>query len=112
MDNVKILEVKQSIFASNDEQAAALALIENLQREDLHFLEEAEGYEKLMTQFNLTQEAMALRVGKKQSTIANKLRLLNLPPEIRTVLKEKQLTERHGRALLKLKNKEQEYLYA
>ena len=61
-----------------------------------------------MTQFNLTQEAMALRVGKKQSTIANKLRLLNLPPEIRTVLKEKQLTERHGRALLKLKNKEQQ----
>lgn len=58
-----------------------------------------------MTQFNLTQEAMALRVGKKQSTIANKLRLLNLSPEIRTVLKEKQLTERHGRALLKLKTK-------
>ena len=56
-----------------------------------------------MTQFKLTQEAMALRVGKKQSTIANKLRLLNLPPEIRNVLKEKQLTERHGRALLKLK---------
>ncbi len=90
------------------QQSAEIALIENLQREDLHYLEEAEGYEKLMTQFNLTQEAMALRVGKKQSTIANKLRLLNLPPEIRTVLKEKQLTERHGRALLKLKNKEQQ----
>ncbi len=90
------------------QQSAEIALIENLQREDLHYLEEAEGYEKLMMQFNLTQEAMALRVGKKQSTIANKLRLLNLPPEIRTVLKEKQLTERHGRALLKLKNKEQQ----
>lgn len=90
------------------QQSAEIALIENLQREDLHYLEEAEGYEKLMTQFNLTQEAMALRVGKKQSTIANKLRLLNLPPEIRNVLKEKQLTERHGRALLKLKNKEQQ----
>ena len=77
------------------QQSAEIALIENLQREDLHYLEEAEGYEKLMTQFNLTQEAMALRVGKKQSTIANKLRLLNLP-------------ERHGRALLKLKNKEQQ----
>ena len=79
------------------QQSAEIALIENLQREDLHYLEEAEGYEKL-----------ALRVGKKQSTIANKLRLLNLPPEIRNVLKEKQLTERHGRALLKLKNKEQQ----
>ena len=101
-------EVPVIIKDVTDEQAAALALIENLQREDLHYLEEAEGYEKLMTQFNLTQEAMALRVGKKQSTIANKLRLLNLPPEIRTVLKEKQLTERHGRALLKLKNIEQQ----
>lgn len=101
-------DVPVIVSSYTKQQSAEIALIENLQREDLHFLEEAEGYEKLMTQFNLTQEAMALRVGKKQSTIANKLRLLNLPPEIRTVLKEKQLTERHGRALLKLKNKEQQ----
>lgn len=91
-----------------DQQSAEIALIENLQREDLHFLEEAEGYEKLMTQFNLTQEAMAMRVGKKQSTIANKLRLLNLSPEIRELLKEAHLTERHGRALLKLKDSRQQ----
>ena len=96
-------DVPVIVSSYTKQQSAEIALIENLQREDLHYLEEAEGYEKLMTQFNLTQEAMALRVGKKQSTIANKLRLLNLPPEIRTVLKEKQLTERHGRALLKLK---------
>ena len=101
-------DVPVIVSSYTKQQSAEIALIENLQREDLHYLEEAEGYEKLMTQFNLTQEAMALRVGKKQSTIANKLRLLNLPPEIRTVLKEKQLTERHGRALLKLKNKEQQ----
>ena len=101
-------DVPVIVSSYTKQQSAEIALIENLQREDLHFLEEAEGYEKLMTQFNLTQEAMALRVGKKQSTIANKLRLLNLPPEIRNVLKEKQLTERHGRALLKLKNKEQQ----
>ena len=94
------------VSSYTEQQIAEIALIENLQREDLHFLEEAEGYEKLMTQFNLTQEAMAVRVGKKQSTIANKLRLLNLPLEIRNALKEAQLTERHGRALLKLKNSE------
>lgn len=101
-------DVPAIVSSYTKQQSAEIALIENLQREDLHYLEEAEGYETLMTQFNLTQEAMALRVGKKQSTIANKLRLLNLPSEIRTVLKEKQLTERHGRALLKLKNKEQQ----
>lgn len=101
-----LLDVPVIVSSYTEQQIAEIALIENLQREDLHFLEEAEGYEKLMTQFNLTQEAMAVRVGKKQSTIANKLRLLNLPPEIRNALKEAQLTERHGRALLKLKNSE------
>ena len=98
------------VIVSNytEQQIAEIALIENLQREDLHFFEEAEGYEKLMTQFSLTQEAMAMRVGKKQSTIANKLRLLNLPLEIRNAIKEAGLTERHGRALLKLKDREQQ----
>lgn len=84
------------------QQIAEIALIENLQREDLHYLEEAEGYEKLITQFHLTQESMASRVGKKQSTIANKLRILKLEPPIRALLKEHTLTERHARALLKL----------
>ena len=101
-----LLDVPVIVSSYTEQQIAEIALIENLQREDLHFLEEAEGYEKLMTQFNLTQEAMAVRVGKKQSTIANKLRLLNLPLEIRNALKEALLTERHGRALLKLKNSE------
>ena len=98
------------VIVSNytEQQIAEIALIENLQREDLHFFEEAEGYEKLMTQFSLTQEAMAMRVGKKQSTIANKLRLLNLPLEIRNAIKEAGLTERHGRALLKLKDRDQQ----
>ena len=95
-------EVPVIIKDVTDEQAAALALIENLQREDLHFLEEAEGYEQLMEQFHLTQEAMAARVGKKQSTIANKLRLLRLSPAVRKVLVDAGLSERHARALLKL----------
>lgn len=103
-----LADVPAIVSNYSDQQSAEIALIENLQRADLHFLEEAEGYEKLMTQFNLTQEAMAQRVGKKQSTIANKLRLLNLSSDIRNTLKDAQLTERHGRALLKLKNKEQQ----
>ncbi len=90
------------------QQIAEIAMIENLQRRDLHFLEEAEGYEKLMNTFHLTQESMAARVGKKQSTIANKLRLLRLSPEVRKVLWEGELTERHARALLKLDDGKQQ----
>ena len=88
------------------QQIAEIALIENLQRKDLHYLEEAEGYEKLLTTFHLTQEAMAIRVGKKQSTIANKLRLLKLPIFVRNVLHDSELTERHARVLLKLEDEE------
>ena len=82
----KLTEVPVIISDYTTQQIAEIALIENLQREDLHFLEEAEGYEQLMEQFHLTQEAMAARVGKKQSTIANKLRLLRLSPAVRKVL--------------------------
>jgi ParB family chromosome partitioning protein len=88
------------------QQIAEIALIENLQRKDLHYLEEAEGYEKLVSIFHLTQESMAIRVGKKQSTIANKLRLLRLPVSVRNKLHNSELTERHARALLKLENEE------
>lgn len=86
------------------QQIAEIALIENLQRKDLHYLEEAEGYEKLLNTFHLTQESMAVRVGKKQSTIANKLRLLRLPSSVRKMLHNSELTERHARELLKLKD--------
>lgn len=98
----KLTEVPVIISDYTTQQIAEIALIENLQREDLHFLEEAEGYEQLMEQFHLTQEAMAARVGKKQSTIANKLRLLRLSPAVRKVLVDAGLSERHARALLKL----------
>ena len=101
-------EVPVIVSKYTTQQIAEIALIENLQREDLHFLEEAEGYEQLMSQFNLTQEAMAARVGKKQSTIANKLRLLRLSPNVRKVLNEAELTERHARALLKLNTEEEQ----
>ena len=98
----ELTEVPVIISEYSSQQIAEIALIENLQREDLHFLEEAEGYEQLMDEFHLTQEAMSARVGKKQSTIANKLRLLRLSGEVRKLLVEKELSERHARALLKL----------
>lgn len=104
----KLQEVPVIISEYTSQQIAEIALIENLQREDLHFLEEAEGYEKLMEEFHLTQEAMAARVGKKQSTIANKLRLLRLSDRIRKILVEGGLTERHARALLKLEDEEKQ----
>ncbi len=100
----KLEEVPVIISEYTSQQIAEIALIENLQREDLHFLEEAEGYEQLMEQFHLTQEALAARVGKKQSTIANKQRLLRLSASIRKLLVEKNLSERHARALLRLED--------
>lgn len=99
-----LAEVPVIISDYTSQQIAEIALIENLQREDLHFLEEAEGYEQLMNEFHLTQEAMAARVGKKQSTIANKLRLLRLTGPVRKVLVDAGLSERHARALLKLED--------
>jgi len=85
-----------------DKEVAELAMIENLQREDLHFLEEAEGFQQLITSFGFTQDELAKRMGKNQSTIANKLRLLKLVPEVRAVVAKEKLTERHARSLLKI----------
>lgn len=87
-----------------DKEVAELAMIENLQREDLHFLEEAEGFQQLITSFGFTQEELAKRMGKNQSTIANKLRLLKLIPEVRAVVANEKLTERHARSLLKIED--------
>lgn len=101
-------EVPVIISEYTSQQIAEIALIENLQREDLNYIEEAEGYERLMQMFKLTQEAMAARVGKKQSTIANKLRLLRLGEQVREKLRAADLSERHARALLRLKTEEKQ----
>lgn len=85
-----------------EQDSAVIALIENLQREDLSFMEEAEGYHNLINDHGMTQEELAKKVGKKQSTIANKLRLLKLSNNIKKIVIENNLTERHARALLKL----------
>lgn len=92
------------VLSCDDEQSAVFALLENLQRADLGPFEEAEGIYKLITNFNLTQEMAAKRLGKKQSTIANKLRLLKFSPEERQKITEAGLTERHARALLRLQD--------
>lgn len=86
----------------NDSAMAAIALIENLQREDLDFFEEAKGYQRLLEDFKLTQEVLAQRIGKSQSTIANKMRLLKLTENIQAQLLQAGLSERHARALLRL----------
>lgn len=90
-----------------DESSAMMALIENLQREDLHYLEEAQCYQKLLETYGLTQEELANRLGKSQSSIANKLRLLKLSDEVKAAMTEKRLSERHARALLKLTDDKQ-----
>jgi len=92
----------------NDAETASVALIENLQREELSAIEEAYAYARLIELHNLTQEALAQRLGKGQSTIANKLRLLKLPEEVQQVLLQKKLTERHARALIPLKDPEKQ----
>jgi len=87
-----------------DEKSALFALLENLQREDLNFFEEAAAIQKMMTEFGLSQEDTARRLGKAQSTVSNKLRLLKLPDDVRHEILKAGLTERHARALLRLEN--------
>ncbi|MGM8215785.1 nucleoid occlusion protein [Bacillaceae bacterium W0354] len=87
-----------------DTETASVALIENLQREELTVIEEAIAYDQLLHTHGLTQEALAQRLGKSQSTIANKLRLLKLPKVVQQALLNKEITERHARALIPLKD--------
>ncbi|MFS8541860.1 MAG: nucleoid occlusion protein [Tissierellales bacterium] len=95
-------EIPAIIVDYRDKESAMIALIENLQREDLNFIEEAEGYRNLIEDHGFTQQELEEKIGKRQTTIANKLRLLKLPDDIKRDLIEHNLTERHGRALLKL----------
>jgi ParB family chromosome partitioning protein len=99
-------EVPVLVKALSDEEALSVALIENLQREDLNPLEEAEGYRRLMEEFGFSQEEVARRVGKDRSTVANALRLLRLPEEIKEDLWEGRLSAGHARALLALEDRE------
>ena len=95
-------EVPCLVIAADNEDSSAIALVENLQRRDLDFFEEAYGFKRLIDQYGLTQEEAARKVGKTQSAVANKLRLLRLSQKNMELIRSANLTERHARCLLRL----------
>ncbi len=101
-------EVPCIIMDVDMEKSGLIALIENIQRRDLDFIEEAEGINQLIRLFGLSQEEVARALGKSQSAIANKLRILRLDPRVLERLREEGLSERHARALLRLENREKQ----
>lgn len=101
-------KISAAVQTLSDNAMATIALIENLQRENLNFIEEAMGYISLMKNFNFTQEVLAQRLGKSQPTIANKIRLLKLSETVREKLLENGLSERHARALLRIASEEEQ----
>jgi ParB family chromosome partitioning protein len=105
-----LTEVPVIVRSASDREVLELALVENLQRADLNPLEEAEAYALLLNQFKLTQEEVAERVGKNRASVANAIRLLGLPTEIRTYLENGQITVGHAKVLLSLDKKEEQRL--
>ena len=97
-----LTQVPVLLREADDRAVLELALIENLQRENLNPIEEAQGYSQLAEQFALTQEDIALKVGKSRAVVANALRLLKLPPEVQSYLRDGQLSVGHGKAILGL----------
>jgi len=97
-------EIPAIIRQATDQEALELAIIENIQRENLNAMEESRGYERLMKEFALTQEALSKKVGKERSTVANSLRLLSLPAEVQNLIEDDKLTAGHARAILAAPN--------
>ncbi len=97
-----LVRIPAIVVAVGNMDSALVALIENVQRCDLSFMEEATAYHRLLSEFGYTQEQLAIKLGKNQSTIANKVRLLKLPEAVRIIICENHLTERHARALLRI----------
>ncbi|WP_436869032.1 ParB/RepB/Spo0J family partition protein [Staphylococcus arlettae] len=102
---VGLTTIPAIVKTMTDEDMMELAIIENLQREDLNAIEEAESYRKLMDDLHLTQQEVATRLSKSRPYIANMLRLLNLPTEIMRMIRDEQLSGAHGRTLLAVKDK-------
>lgn len=102
-----LADVPCIVMTADEEESSAIALVENLQRKDLDFFEEAWGYRRLIETYGLTQEEAAKRVGKTQSAVANKLRLLKLSPKVMKLIRESGLTERHARCILRLEGEEE-----
>ena len=105
-------EIPAIVLDKDDRDAAQIALIENIQREDLNPLEEAMAYRSLQEEFNMTQEDLSVKVGKSRSAVANSLRLLDLPDEILTMVAARDLSAGHARTLLGVKDKENMILLA
>ena len=105
-------EVPVVIREMDEEQAMEIALIENLQREDLNAIEEASGYKLLMERYNMTQEQVAKRVGKSRPAVANALRLLSLSPAVLELVEQGRLSAGHARALLTVKSAPEQYAVA
>lgn len=101
-----LTEVPCLLLSLDEEASGMVALVENLQRRDLDYIEEAQGLARLMRTYGLSQEQAAARIGKSQSAVANKLRLLRHSPAVLTALREHHLSERHARALLKLETEQ------
>ena len=101
-------EVPCILVDASMEDSALIALVENLQRRDLDCIEEANGLRQLIRMFGMSQEEAARRIGKSQSAVANKLRLLKLPPDVLEAMRDNGLSERHGRALLRLPTAERQ----
>lgn len=101
-----LTEIPCIVMHMDDQESGMAALVENLQRRDLDFIEEAWGISSLMTSWGISQEQAAKLLGKSQSAVANKLRLLKHSPTVLTAIRESGLTERHARALLRLQNDE------
>ena len=97
-----LTEIPCIVMSMDDRESGVAALVENLQRQDLDYIEEARGISKLMSRWGMNQEQVAGVIGKSQSAVANKLRLLRHSEQVLTALREAGLTERHARALLKL----------
>lgn len=95
-------KVPAVIKDASEEEAGLIALVENIQRENLGYIEEARAYRRMMEKYGISQTQLSERLGKNQSTISNKIRILNLPEDIQELLVENKLTERHARALLKV----------
>ena len=105
-------EIPAIVLEKDDKKAAEIALIENVQREDLNPLEEALGYKALAEEYGMTQEELSTKVGKSRSAIANSLRLLDLPDEILTLVASKELSAGHARTLLGVKDRDNMILLA
>ena len=105
---VKLKTIPAFVRVANDQESLEMALVENIQRDDLDPIEIALSYERLMNEIALTQEEMSKRVGKKRSTVANYLRLLNLDPIIQSGIRDGFISMGHGRALLGLEDKKEQ----